>query len=116
MAIGLARVRALVKDFLQYFYELNIYVAAHEDTPEVRHDQILSTRLYACLLTISMLIVLQYTALSSQTIITKVEKLTLSKFEKLEALYPNSLSCPCSQIATSPDTFITMEIKFHQVC
>lgn len=110
-----ARARSLLQLMVKYLSELNVYVAAVEDTPADRHSQILSTRLYICLLTVSMVIVLQYTALSSQTIKIRVNNPSLNQIETLLLMHSSTLSCPCSQIAVSTDTLVTLKISFHQV-
>ena len=101
---------------LKFIGNLNAYTAAHEDTPEIHRNQILATRVYFVLLALCMLVLVQYTALSRQTINGKMANPSLIDYERLAMIYPDTLSCSCSQIAVSTGLFITIETAFHQVC
>ena len=108
--------RSLKSQIIRFVRNLNAYQAAHEDTPAIRRNQILATRVYIFSLAFCMFVLVQYTALSRQTITGKLENPSLASYERLETLYPDSLSCPCSQIAVSSGFFIGIEATFHQVC
>lgn len=101
---------------LKWLRDLNVYVAAYDDTPEVRRDQIVASKVYLVLLLICMLVLINYTAFSQQTINEKVENTSFTEYKRLSSMYSNTLSCSCSQIAVSLGSFISINVKFHQVC
>ena len=39
-----------------------------------------------------------------------------NKFEKIYLKYGDTLSCPCSKLAISYQTFVSNAIRFHPVC
>ncbi|CAF3702089.1 unnamed protein product, partial [Adineta steineri] len=41
---------------------------------------------------------------------------TLTKYEQLYSKYPQTLICPCKNISTNYEKFLSIEYTFHQVC
>lgn len=115
MATVIDHIRRLLQWSIKQLRLFNVYVEAHEDTAEDRRKQRLSTRLYMCLFLVSILAIIPYAALTTQTITVRVENISFNKFQQLEAMYPDSLLCSCSKISASPDTFININIQLHQV-
>lgn len=110
------RIRSYVSLSLNYLRKLNVYTEAYEDTPEVRADQIISTRVLLILLINTMTILVVYTALSWQTFTVEVNNPSESDYLRLQSMYPNTITCPCSQLTISAGSFITIDATFHQVC
>ncbi|CAF1394251.1 unnamed protein product [Rotaria sordida] len=59
-------------------------------------------------------------AIFSACIVRTVEKIEYVpshiKFSQLVRNYPSTLHCPCSKFGITYDTFVTIQINFHQVC
>lgn len=101
---------------ITYIKKVNIYTEVHDDPPNVRENQIYATRIYLILLILAMTILTGYTALSRQTVIVEMNNPSQFQYERLQALYPNTISCPCSRITISAGSFINITATFHQVC
>ena len=64
----------------------------------------------------SIVILLLFTSLSSQTTSVKVPNPSLSVCKRLQDLYPDTLKCPCSNVMVPYNTFISLSATLHQVC
>lgn len=64
----------------------------------------------------AILILIFFSMLSTQTYIENIDSPTQLDFERLHALYPNTLSCSCSQIIIPQKQFIQLSPNFHAVC
>ena len=103
------------KRIFEYIDGFNVYLAAFDDPPETNRDQKITTKIYLVLLSCCMLILVNYTAFTPQTFSIKVENPSLVEYQRLEAKFNRTLSCPCSQIAISPGSFVNISVQFHQV-
>ena len=74
-----------------------------------------ASRIYAILLSISILIIVVYKGLDQITITESVLFPSLATFDRLQAMYPNTLSCSCQQIAVPFGTFGSIYATLHQV-
>ncbi|CAF1036853.1 unnamed protein product [Rotaria sp. Silwood1] len=79
-------------------------------------EQILITRLFLILTSISLLIVIGYASLTVRTYEITLNKFSISDFERLEARYPNTIKVPCTQVSIPYNKFLNLSPKFHQVC
>ena len=95
--------------------KFNVYTEAHEDSPQKRRDQILSTRIYIILLVISLSALVEYTALNWQLIHVEVHNPSLITYEGLYAKYARTLNCPCMRAAFDIGKFASIAVSFHQV-
>ena len=100
---------------LTYLVRFNVYTEAHEDPPEVRRNQILSTRLFLALISIAMVGYTGYASLIQQA--SRIETINPSQadYERLEAMHSSTLVCLCSQLSISPGSFLDVSVAFHQV-
>lgn len=110
------KIRALQHALVTYMKRLNVYTVTNHDPPGVRENQIRATRVYLILLLLAMSILSGYTALSRQTLTVNVNNPSQVEFEQLQALYPNTISCPCSHIIISQGSIVNITATFHQVC
>ncbi|CAF1006346.1 unnamed protein product [Adineta steineri] len=78
--------------------------------------ELISTRLYICLLLLSFTIFCTYTSLVSVTHITVVDAPILEDYLNLYQKYETKLTCPCTNIAIAQRDFISLIPTFHQVC
>jgi hypothetical protein len=85
------------------------------DEYELQNERI-STRVFIILLTIILTILLLYTSLESVTKTVNIKSPTLAQYSDLYATYPQTLTCPCTQISINYEKFLRIEYSFHQVC
>ncbi|CAF3810107.1 unnamed protein product [Adineta steineri] len=105
------------RKFKQYCQNLNLFPSVPLTTDEHQlKNQIISTRLYIFLFTLSLTILLLYTSLADITITTNVPTPTLTKYEQLHSEYSQSLTCPCKHISVNYQKFLSIEYTFHQIC
>jgi hypothetical protein len=109
---------AIVRQMIQKLKELNLFANAEtmrKGDRQVLRDQVVSTRVYIILLIITLCILVVSTLLIERTTSTTVSTPSLALYEQLQVDYPDTLSCPCQQVAVSYSTFISIMEVFHQV-
>jgi hypothetical protein len=79
-------------------------------------EQIHSTRLFLLFTSISLLIIIGYSSLTIRRHEIILTKFSLSDFERLESIYPNTINVPCSEVSIPYNKFLTFSPEFHQVC
>lgn len=94
---------------------LNLFRDRSTNAEKLR-KQILSTRLYLVAFTSILFILVLYTSLNKKTITINVPLTDLTQYEQLQSKYPNTLSCPCSEISIEYDLFIQLTPSYHDVC
>ncbi|CAF0953898.1 unnamed protein product [Adineta steineri] len=105
------------RKFKQYCQNLNLFPSVPLTTDEHElKNQIISTRLYISLFTLSLTILLLYTSFTDITKTITVAKPTLTKYEQLYSKYSQTLTCPCQHISINYEKFLSIEYTFHQVC
>lgn len=109
------RLQTLAFALYNSILNLNIYITTDEDSTETRRNHIQSTRVFLVLISLSMVILTGYTMLSERTYTVNVQNLSQSEYERLQAIYPNTLTCPCSKISIPLGSFINISVTFHQV-
>ena len=101
------------RNLISLIRQVNFY----DDDPSMRlSDQLWATRIYAGLLTISIVILLFFTGLKEQTHIVTVLSPSPSTFDRLVETYPSTLVCPCSKISIPYRSFLSFAPHYHQVC
>ncbi|UJR19396.1 hypothetical protein I4U23_022526 [Adineta vaga] len=99
--------------------ELNLFESEISWNDPHRHrKEIISTRIYLFLLVFSVIILVVYTGISVQIQTFIVESPSQSIFEQLisNPKYSSSLDCPCQNISVSYDSFISISLRYHQLC
>lgn len=92
------------------------------DSPECRTDAVelriatVSTRIYVSLLTLVIINLVTYTSLVALTQTITIEKPSQIAYTTLYEKHPNSLSCPCKNIAIRYEDFIKISIQYHPIC
>ncbi|CAF3985031.1 unnamed protein product [Rotaria sordida] len=79
-------------------------------------EQILSTRLFLVLISISLLTVIGYASLTIRTYDVTLNKFSLSDFERLGVLYRSTIKAPCTQVSIPFNKFLNLSSQFHSVC
>jgi hypothetical protein len=96
--------------------DLNFFETAETAIhPEVRRDQIISTRLHLSLWIISVIFLTIYTGLSQKTSNIVVNSPSITDVNQLQLENFNDFSCPCSKISIPFGTFTSFNYIFHQV-
>ena len=104
-----------MRQFTDYLKKLNIYTVKDEDTVEKRQNQLISTRLFLVFFVISITGLIGYASLSLRLTNVQITDPSQSTFEKLHALYPQTLVCPCSRTSIRIDKFVHSNVSHHQV-
>ncbi|CAF1592593.1 unnamed protein product [Adineta ricciae] len=86
-----------------------------QDQQQLR-NQLISTRLFIILLTLSLTILLLYNSLITVTQTNTVTFPTITTYLQLYSEYPQSLSCDCKQISINHDKFLHITYTFHEIC
>ncbi|CAF0954327.1 unnamed protein product [Adineta steineri] len=64
----------------------------------------------------SIVCLLLFTSLKSQTVTIIEQNPSLTKYKQLQTLYPDTLTCPCANTSMPYLTFVSLSPVFHQVC
>lgn len=96
---------------------MNFFVkeTAISDLQNVGEMAVVASRIYLVLLGASITVLVLFSGLADTTFSVTVPFPTLAVYEKLHADYPQTLSCPCKQIALPYKTFISLTVSYHQV-
>ena len=90
--------------------------ASLENDEQQLKNEIISTRVFICLLILSFVILLSYAA---QTKVTKTVTFNLPTYELYSSLYNKyyqGLTCPCTNIAVPQEEFLSLKPNFHPIC
>ncbi|CAF1590192.1 unnamed protein product, partial [Adineta steineri] len=105
----------LINRLWQSFLQLNLFKKS-SSTDQTLSKELLSTRIYVCLLLVSLIAVAIITSFMIRTIEKTEDTPSRTRFLQLTNSYSNTLYCPCSNHAITYSTFVTTEVDFHQVC
>ncbi|CAF1356920.1 unnamed protein product [Didymodactylos carnosus] len=86
---------------------------------DIEHEtknQIYSTRIIISLLIVLVIVLAIYTGIQQQTILVTIQSPSVEQFNTVAYNYPNTLICPCSNLAIEYNTFITFNLEYHQIC
>ena len=73
-----------------------------------RRSEVLSTRFYIVLMTISFIILTLYASIIVHTETVQVRTPSIMTYERLAGQYNNTLTCACANITTPYQTFISL--------
>ena len=94
----------------------SIELPSNNDRVRLQRQQT-ATRFYILLLYLSMTVVLLFNGLRTQTHSITISSPTEPMFDHLQTHHSSSLSCPCSHVALSYSTFLSIESPiYHQIC
>ena len=94
---------------------LNLFNTRSTDPTTIYH-QIVSTRVFLFLFTISICILLVYTCLDVQTESVTVPQPMKTAYDRLLSRYADTLECPCAKVSIHFGSFVQVAPVFHQVC
>ncbi|CAF4167289.1 unnamed protein product, partial [Adineta steineri] len=95
---------------------LNLFKTAEDRTENSIKQQKITTYVYLILLTGSLLVLIIFTSLSTQTVTIHEVNPSLMIYKDLQAMYSSTLKCPCSNIVIRYDKFMSLSPTLHQVC
>ncbi|CAF1660287.1 unnamed protein product, partial [Adineta ricciae] len=106
------------------FTKLKLYIATFNMFPSippstsnyVLQNQRISTRVFIILLATILVILSIYNSVGTITKAITVKTPTLEQYLHLYAAYPQTLTCPCTEISVEYAKFIEVYYSFHQVC
>lgn len=113
---AIERSRSFLYSLLKRLRNVNVYVEADDESHDTRAEQIRATRLFIVLISISTVILVTYTMGSQRIITVEVKNISQAEYERLQAIYPNTFTCPCSQVSISLGSINSIHVTFHQVC
>ena len=100
-----------------HLLEWNLFESENTQTNRFHlRTAVIATRFYIALLTISIGILIMFTAFGTQLRTVTVQNPTQMIFQDLNSRYPNQLQCPCSRIDIPYKTFIEISYRLHPVC
>ena len=97
------------------YRNLNFFESEENDAESIRRQR-LSTRIYLILLSIFLIILIMYALLLSRTTMVTIRKPSEEQFRQLNTIYPDTLTCPCSQVTARYEKFVNIQVRFHEVC
>ncbi|CAF4078004.1 unnamed protein product [Adineta steineri] len=113
--LGRVRLHQFIVFIRKIIIELNIFEHYPNTDRQIRFQRY-GTRLYIFLLSSSLVVLINYTFLKSSIQSKTVLYPTQSQFIQLQQDYPQTLSCPCTEISMNYSTFITIQPHYHQLC
>ena len=85
------------------------------DIYELRKQRI-STRVFTIVLICLIYILLIYTSTTTIITVMTITHPDLQQYQRLFSKYPRTLTCPCSQISVSFDSFTLINYSRHHIC
>lgn len=108
----------IIKRAIHHLSQLNLFrdpkTINQADTRVIR-NQILATRILLVLMIFSVVILIIFASSTPKTISMKISTPSQTQYDNLQATYPDTLVCPCENIAVSSGTFLSIVPTFHQV-
>lgn len=95
---------------------LNIYFNRHKSSAATLRVELLSTRMYLLLWSLTFTLLILSNALSSETTTKIIKQPSEATYKQLEMSFETSLQCPCSQSAFSYHSFVQIKPQLHQIC
>lgn len=83
--------------------------------PSAELMSIKASRVYAALLTLSVLTVIIFNALDQVTVSETISFPSLARYDQLQAKYPETFACTCQNIGVFYKNFATFRPTIHQV-
>ena len=112
------RIDAIWKGIQTNILKLNMF----DDSPEWDHyrrqTEIIATRIYLLLLTLTIGTLVIYTSLEVRIQTRTVNNPSVETFEQLQSnlQYSSILECPCKNVAVPYGQFISVSSQLHQLC
>ena len=92
---------------------MNLFENPEKGTEHDLRNQVISTRVFICLLTLALIILSFYTLLTYVIQIVSIDNPTFHIYTKLAEKNP---TCPCKRISTEYQKFVMFKPTFHSIC
>jgi hypothetical protein len=93
----------------------NLFKSTNRSPESIRH-QYLSTRIFLCLLTGSLFILLLFTTISEQTTSKTYRHPSYINYKQLYKKYSDKLICPCTEMTPTYSSFVGITPIYHPLC
>ncbi|CAF1165555.1 unnamed protein product [Adineta ricciae] len=103
------RVRKLA-DLIEQF---NLY---EEDKKLPKADQTLSTRIFTCVLVVSILVIVSFTSFTVQIKLVSIDSPSEKLFKQLSSKYSRTLACLCQQNSIVQGEIVSLHPEYHPIC
>ncbi|UJR29650.1 hypothetical protein I4U23_017198 [Adineta vaga] len=103
----------LVNKFRDLIKNLNLY---DENQKLSLIDQLLSTKIFICLLLFSLTIIILFTSFTAQIHIVTVDSPSEDFFKQLSMKYSQTLSCLCQQTSINQGEIVSFHPQYHPIC
>lgn len=97
-----------------WYLSLNLFVDGSTNE-EVVIRQKYSSRLFVCLFTTTVILLIFYSSLENHTSSVTVHNPSYKTFLSLDSKYSETLNCPCTTTAVEYTKFIQANFTLHQV-
>ena len=94
---------------------LNLFKSRFPE-PEKISRQIITTRIFILLLTLTSTMIGFYLFLSTHTQVIIIDNPSLDTYERLASVHGGSLTCPCSTLSIPFGDFLNISYALHQIC
>ncbi|CAF0767197.1 unnamed protein product [Adineta steineri] len=102
--------------FIRWIKHLNLFKSQKNQIINTAERQRIITRIYLVFLTNSIVILILFTWMNNETVTVNVPNPSLATYKHLQNLYPNVLKCPCLNVTTPYNKFMSVSPTFHQIC
>lgn len=109
------RQKKYVKLLLNYLKNLNVFESEIDDAESI-YRQKLSTRIYLCMMILSMTCLVTFAFLLPRTINVTVSQPSEHRFIQLNTEYSDTLKCPCTHITQLFGDIVRIQVSFHEIC
>ena len=104
----------LLSHIERWLADLNLFESGSTAVDVTRQER-WTTRIHIILLAASVLGLAIYTGFEYEMTYVTITNPSYETFKFLESLYPNTLRCPCANIAIKYETFLELQPTYHQV-
>ena len=109
--------KAFLRSGFQYLHDLNFFKSPTLlDNQDDIHYQRLSTRVFIITFIILLGVLLVYNCTLTNAKTITIPSPTLQQYNQLHASYPQTLTCPCSQISINRRLSLNVTYSLHQIC
>ncbi|CAF1046530.1 unnamed protein product [Adineta ricciae] len=105
-----------VRHLTWWMKQLNLFKAAANRTVDDVRQQRITTRCYLFLFACSIVILVSFTSVTTQTVTVVASNPSLNRYKQLQMSNPSTLKCPCSNSTMPYSTFASLSASFHQLC
>ena len=94
---------------------LNLFKSYSADPETIRSERV-RTRIYLVIVSLALIPIIVYGALSVRTNTVTKYSPTAQELEQLSILYPGATHCPCSRVSIGFSEFMHFDVTYHAVC